>query len=338
MGRKRKKDKHLPPRVYWRHGAFWYVEPSGKNAETGKPQKKLTRLGKTEFEALGNYGRLICVGRTINTMSDVFDRYYLEVSSQKAPNTYRKDFHNLKNLRKVFGRVSPPVIKPIHIYRYMDERAKKSVSSANNERSLLSSIFVSMIRWGIVSDNPCRDVKPLPEKKKEKRYVEWHEFKAVYKYANPVVRAGMRLAYTTGLRQADVLKMKLQDLQADGIAVEVQKTGSKIIIEWSPALRKGVEKAKRLKRPVRGFYLLCNEKGQKYTRDGFSSMFKRAVQKAIKKGRINQSFCFYDLRRKAATDAERAKGREFARQLLDHTSQKTTGRYVVGVKKIQPLF
>lgn len=337
MGRKRKTDKHLPPRVYFKHGAFYYIEPAGKDPLTGRPKKKITRLGKTEFEALGNYGKVTCASGVISTMSDAFDRYYLEISSQKAANTYRKDFHNFKNLRKVFGRVAPYNIKAIHIYRYMDERAKKSASSANNERSLLSSVFVAMIRWGVISENPCRDVKPLIEKKKEKRYVEWYEFKAVYKYANPVVRAAMRLAYTTGLRQADILKMKLQDLKVDGIEVEVQKTGSKIIIEWSGALRRAVEKAKQLERPVRGFYLLCNQKGQKYTRDGFSTMFKRAVQKTIENGKLSRSFCFYDIRRKAATDAERQKGREFARQLLDHTSQKTTGRYVVGIKKIKPL-
>jgi len=337
MGRKRKKDKHLPPRIYWKHGAFWYIAPDGKDTLSGKYKQKSIRLGKTEFEALGQYGKLICTSREIHAMNDVFDRYFLEVSSQKAPTTYKKDFYSLKGLRKVFGRVSPHTIEPIHIYKYMDKRAQESVSQANNERSLLSSICMSAIRWGAMTKNPCRDVKSLPEKKKEKRYVSWQEFKAVYKYANPVIRAAMRLAYTTGLRQADILKMKLSDLKEEGIQVEIQKTGSKILIEWSPTLKRAVDKAKRLKRPIRGFYLLCTRRGQKYTRDGFSSMFKRAVAATLEKGKITQSFSFYDIRRKAATDADQTKGREFARQLLDHSSQKMTGRYVVGVKKVQPL-
>jgi hypothetical protein len=48
--RPRKKDRHLPPCVHHRHGAFWLVE-----------RDKWTRLGAELSPALAQYARLIAV-------------------------------------------------------------------------------------------------------------------------------------------------------------------------------------------------------------------------------------------------------------------------------------
>lgn len=53
--------------------------------------------------------------------------------------------------------------------------------------------------------------------------------------------------------------------------------------------------------------------------------------------KIIKRFRFHDIRHKAASDAERKLGREYARQLLAHTSQETTKRYIDGYTKVNPL-
>jgi hypothetical protein len=53
----------------------------------------------------------------------------------------------------------------------MDVRGITSKTRANQEKSLLSSLFSHMIRWGIVETSPCKVVKSFTEKPRD-RYVE----------------------------------------------------------------------------------------------------------------------------------------------------------------------
>lgn len=69
----------------------------------------------------------------------------------------------------------------------------------------------------------------------------------------------------------------------------------------------------------------------------FDAIWQPVIKKAFDDGPIQERFCFYDIRRKAATDAERLGGRENARQLLGHTMQYTTVRYISGEKIVKPL-
>jgi hypothetical protein len=48
MARPRKKDRHLPPCIYLRHGAYWHVK-----------RGKWTRLGSTLAAALEAYARIV---------------------------------------------------------------------------------------------------------------------------------------------------------------------------------------------------------------------------------------------------------------------------------------
>ncbi len=332
---KRKKDKHLPRNVRRKHGAIYYVKRY--KDENGKRIQKWLKLGYSESEALGNYGKIVITHTVCKTMNDLFDRYLLEVAPHKALDTYKKDAQRMKKLKEVFGEMPPTTLKPIHVYGFMDRRAKKSIHQANGEKSLLSAVMTQAVKWGVVEENVCLQIKPLPIDKKVTRYVEDLEYSAVYNIANPVIKIGMKLALVTGLRQADILKIKLSDLKDNGLYVKTQKTGGEKLFSWTPELREAISMAKALQRKIKGFYLLGNRDGQKYTRHGFSAMYKRTVNKAFADGVIKEKFNFHDLRRKAATDAERLYGREYARKLLGHSTQKMTGKYIGGVEVIEPL-
>lgn len=326
MARTRKKDKHLPPNVYHRHGAYYFADKKGK----------WTRLSDNLAEAMMKWTKLIEPTGDIVCMHQLFDRYMTEVAPLKAAATYKTNTLEIQTLRKVFGEMSPHDIKAVSIYKFLDARGKVAPTRANREKALLSHVFSMAIRWGVVENNPCRNVKRIPVIRRD-RYISDDEFSAVKMIATSEIQLMMEFTYLTGLRQIDVLKLKVNDLSDEGIFVHVSKTKDKLLIEWSDSLLSVVEKIKKQYRRYGTTTLFTNTKGMPYTSSGLQSVWQRLIKKAIKKNLISESFTFHDIRRKAATDLERKLGREMARQLLGHTDQKTTAIYISGVKKVKPV-
>ena len=58
MGRRRKKDKHLPQRVYFEHGRYWFKPKKPKPTPPGwKPRIDLGATMYEMYEALKNSSR-----------------------------------------------------------------------------------------------------------------------------------------------------------------------------------------------------------------------------------------------------------------------------------------
>ena len=310
MPKKRTTDKDLPERMYRKHGAFYFVDRSGK----------WVRLGANKADAIMNYGKMLQDIKTVRsvTMQQLFDRYEREVIPNKAPRTQQDNLEQLKKLRFAFNEMHPADIKPLHIYAYMDERGKVAKVRANREKALLSNVFSFAIRWGIVEVNPCQQVKGFTEKPRD-RYVTDAEFWAVHDCGSKLIQIAMRLAWITGLRQGDILGLTYQDITDQGLMVLTAKTGKRLLFEWTPDLRGAIDDAKGLPRKVRGMHLLCTGSGGRYTRTGFASMWKRTVQKAMDKGTLTESFTFHDLRAKAGSDSQDD-------HLLGHADQRMLNR------------
>ena len=305
-------SRKLPPRVYQKHGAFFYVT---------NPDRKWIRLGQNESEMYQALAKLKSTDVRQGLMSEFFERYEKEIIPTKAPRTQIDNLSEIKNLKQAFGKMRPEHIKPKHVYAYMDARGAKAKTRANREKSLLSSIFSYLIRWGVVEDNPCKNVKGFQEKARN-RYVEDWEYEAVLSLASPVLRAAMEIAATTGMRQGDILKLKYTDLTENGVPVTQNKTGKKQIFEWTPALKDAIQSAKQHPRHADSLiYIIANERGQQYTSEGFKCNWQRLMNKALETGVINERFTFHDLRAKAGSDAE-----DNAQKLLGHASATTTKR------------
>jgi len=305
-------SRKLPPRVYQKHGAFFYVT---------NPDRKWIRLGQNESEMYQALAKLKSTDVRQGLMSEFFERYEKEIIPTKAPRTQIDNLSEIKNLKQAFGKMRPEHIKPKHVYAYMDARGAKAKTRANREKSLLSSIFSYLIRWGVVEDNPCKNVKGFQEKARN-RYVEDWEYEAVLSLASPVLRAAMEIAATTGMRQGDILKLKYNDLTENGVPVTQNKIGKKQIFEWTPALKEAIQSAKQHPRHADSLiYIIANERGQQYTSEGFKCNWQRLMNKALETGVINERFTFHDLRAKAGSDAE-----DNAQKLLGHASATTTKR------------
>ncbi len=158
----------------------------------------------------------------VTTMGEIMDRYMFEVAPKKAPSTYGSNKREMGNLRAVFGHMKPEEITAPDIYAYMDKRG--APVRANREKALLSHVFSYAIRWGVTKDNPCRHVKRNPEKPRD-RYVEDWELEAFKAGSGELLRNYVDFKYLTGMRKGDILRLRLEALTEDGIAVTQGKTG-----------------------------------------------------------------------------------------------------------------
>lgn len=297
MGRPRTKNTGLPVNVHIKHGAYYYVRGG-----------KWTRLAKYGDE-VGMYKSLASLIQGTSRqpgMATLFDRYEREILPTKAPKTVINQRHQLDVLRRVFGKMEASAILPKHVAQYLDMREAKV--AANREIALLSHVFRKAIRWGLAEKNPCTSVERNKETPSD-RYIEDWEFYAVYQRASTHMQILMDLAYITGQRQGDILKIKLNDITDDGILFVQNKTGAKIIVEWSDALREVVNRAKneRFNRPsgvVMTMYLVVNAKGQKYTSDGVQTLWQNLIRDCIENNIIERRFTFRDIRAKARSDGE----------------------------------
>ena len=316
--------RNLPTRVYLKHGAYYYIT---------LPERKWVRLGINESEMYSALAKIKAIDAGSGTMAEYFNRYEKEVIPTKAPRTQLDNLSEIKNLHQAFGKILPENIKPKHIYAYMDARGITSKTRANREKSLLSSLFSHMIRWGIVETNPCKVVKSFTEKPRD-RYVEDWEYQSVLELASPVLRAAMEIAAITGMRQGDILKLKYADLNETGIPLTQGKTGKKQIFEWTPALQAAIKSARKQKRHADSVvHIIANERGQGYTSNGFKTNWQRLMNKAIESGTLKERFTFHDLRAKAGSDAEGN-----AQELLGHASAVTTKKiYERKATKVTPI-
>ncbi len=324
MGRTRRSHRDLPERMYLRSGTYYFVE---------YVSNKWINLGRNYVKAMAEYARLRGPNGPLSTMDDLIDRYMIEVAPQKAENTYKGNLREAKYLKAAFGKVRPSDIKPKSIYAYLDERGRSSEVRANREIALLSHIFTKSIRWGAVETNPCLGIERFKERPRM-RYVEDNEYLAFKNFAGEFLSLWMDFKLLTGLRQGDMLALRLDQLKPDGIHIDVKKTGKPQIIEWSTELRSTVDRIRRLPRPVRGLHLFSTRRGRAYTRGGFSSIWKRKMKRALDEGVLHTRFTENDLRTKTGSDTDL----EHATKLLGHASSRVTLKhYRAKPEKVKPL-
>lgn len=332
MGRRRKSNFSLPPRLYLKHGAYYYV--SRENKWTRLSDDKAIAFAKwAEIE--GETPREAGSEKPITgSMAALIDKYMIEIAPKKAKATYTGNLMEAKNLREVFGKMLVLEVRPTHIAKYLDIRGLKAPIRANREISLLSHIFSYAMRWGLIDRNPCLGVAKHTEKGRD-RYISDQEFEAVKKLSSELIAIVMDFAYITAMRRGDILKLRLDQITDEGIWIKQSKTGSKQLYEWTDGLTEVVNRAKALKSPIRGLYLFCTRKGQPYSDTGFKAMWNRVQVKWAESG--GQRFTFHDIRAKALTDAK-GMGLD-AQSLAGHATSAMTEHYIKNreYKKVKSL-
>lgn len=326
VGRRRKSNHNLPPRVVLNHGAYYYIHKTGK-------WEKLARLGQ-EADMRRKWALLEDVPGESNKTSALIDEYLVKVAPKKAARTCEDNKKEAEYLRAYFGAMMPENILPMHVGSYLDMRAEGGAPvRANREKALLSHIFTWAMRqekWGTrITFNPCRGVRRNPETKRE-RMIEDHEYSSVYELATKSVQILMDLIYRTCQRPEDLIIAGTANIkhvehnkeQIRVLRIKQLKTGKTVEIVITAEIDSILKRAASDK--ITGMTFVHDRKGQPYTYDGLSAMFRRYVKKAEL-----SDFGMYDIKGKGATDMYRSGvPLEKIQMLLGHESITTTEIYI----------
>ncbi len=330
MGRKRRKDLHLPSRFYERRGKYYFDSPVTKKWEP---------LGGDLALALAAYGRLIGPLWSGRTLADVFDRYQTQVTPLSgAESTRETEIRTLARFKLLFGTMQQDSLTARDLYLYIDKRIderplfahlkKPAPAAAEHDVRFLADVLAKGIKWGAGTVNAAKAIQ-FDARPKNVRDVLEHEYQAVYALATERMQIAMDLASNIGQRRGDILKIRPRDDFTDkGILISQGKTKAAVLVKWSPGLRASVKRAQALKPDLPREFLLRTEEGTGYTRSGFGANWQRLMTKALKLGVISKRFKFHDLRAKAATEKAEQGTDKDAQELLGHKSVKTTGGYI----------
>lgn len=359
MGRKPTKNMNLPAGMRVRrrkYGTYYYLD-----AGIVDGRRKEIALGTDYIEAVRQWADLTVSeskARESITFRHAAERYQREVLPTKARGTQELNLRELGSLFKFFD--DPPVpldeIDPVHIRQYLDWRVQSTVQAkieanaqrvklgrpplpvgktdgsvvANREKALFSHIWNFARSKGITNKaNPCAGVKGYSEKGRDV-YIDDDVFKAIHDAAELPLRDAMDLAYLTGQRPADVLKLSRADVKDGAVWIRQNKTGAKLRINVEGELAVLLDRMSS--RKVMGLNLVNMSDGTPMTRFEMRGALDRARASATLArpelaDKIKQ-FQFRDLRAKAATDKEESQGIAAAQSQLGHSTQTMTQHYV----------
>jgi integrase len=342
VGRKRKDGNPLglEKRVEFHHGQFRYLHADGTKEGLGTDLEKANKRARVYNDPEGRYG-------TVGYYLDLFlaaARAGLLPAGWKLGDRTIADYDDEAELLKVspLGKMFPAdlVREPHLIAEYRDKRVVdgKGKVQANHALSLLSSTYRWLIespehRLGLVV-NPVTLIRRFPRRPKD-RYVEDHDFRAVYAIAIPSVRMAMDVIYRTLQRPADVLGLPPAPVRLKAVAgqqkrvlpVTQGKRGRHVDIEMTPELEAAfamlapAPDAKVVKLPKA---LIHGRAGEPYTEDGIASMLRRYCIKA----KVTP-FGLMDVRAKGATDMYLDNvALAIIQLLMAHKSVQTTEIYI----------
>lgn len=305
--RPRTKDRHLPPCVYLKHGAYWLVKKG-----------QWQRLGPDLHSALIEYARIVAV--PTDGVPALIDKALPHIIKGKAESTAAQYTHAAKLLRNIYAEFRPDQVKHGNVVQMMDAYVHQ-VAIANRLLTVLKLTFHWALDRGLVEANPCISVKRLAQTARD-RLISSREYYAIRAEAAPWLQCVMDLCYLTGQRIGDVLSIQRANLGSEGIFFEQQKTGKRLIVGWTPELRAAVEAAKKTSGTVADLkYLITTRNGKLRAHTNVWRAFKTAADKAKV-----PNVTLHDLRAMSGTDAE-SQG-EDPTALLGHTDRKTTRIYL----------
>ena len=163
---------------------------------------------------------------------DAFDRYSREVVPTKKSSTQLREAGRLKLLKEHFGKYSLAAITPDLVAQFRDKRLEqgKSNNTVRLELALLGHLFTTAIKeWHIgLAYNPVANIrKPSPGEGRNHRLSMEHQSKlinAVNKHSNPMLEWIVQLAIETGMRQSEILNLKVSQLDLSRRIVSLNDT------------------------------------------------------------------------------------------------------------------
>jgi integrase len=310
----------MPRRVYLRHSAYYFVTLEGKwlrlcREKDGLPAMWRALAALSEREA------------TSDRMPAVIARWLASKAGEWAEKTGENQDRYAATLGEAFADFRPGDVTTPACAEYL-KRFAAMPRTYNAHRTMLRQVLAFAALEGLREGyNPIDNV-PAKTMKGRSRWVTDGDVKAIKAAALQATRNGealvqmIDLALLTGQRIGDLIGLRWQDVDAKGLRVQQGKTGERLLIEWSPALRAAIAACERGDKIG---HVLKTQSGSRYTYAGIRSAWVRACERAG-----IEDLNIHDLRGRAGMDKRDAHGLESAKDLLGHRSIKTTEHYVDG--------
>ncbi|WP_334597474.1 tyrosine-type recombinase/integrase [Pseudomonas alvandae] len=331
-------NRDLPPRMIRRErkrksGYVWvsyYYD-----GRTADGRRKEIPLGNDLDEAKVEWARLDrkAIPKPSHLMGSVFDRYESQVMPGLTKGTQDDYQKGLRQLRKSFELAPVDAMTPQVIAQYRDTRSAKV--RANREIALLSTIFTHAREWGLTDKaNPCSRLRRNKEVPRD-FYAGEIVWNAVYEEADQELKDAMDLAYLSGQRPGDVLKVSKTDINNGFLRVGQDKTGKLLRIRLHDS-RLGIFLDELLDRKamagITTSTLITNKNGLRMSYAMLRNRWDEARDRAAANAAANgdtalvatiRQFQFRDIRPKAASEIEDIGD---ASRLLGHSKEEMTKR------------
>lgn len=305
-----RRNRDLPPRCYQKHGAFFFVDRSGK----------WHNLGRDRIEAMVRYDEMnprtpAQAGSVARLIDDAMPTIGVSVKA----NTLRQYKQCAERLKVIFAEFKATEVTPRHVAQVKMSLSKKP-NMANRMLTVIRLVFAYAVECQLVEWNPAVSIKRFRENKRD-RLLSHDEIEAIREQSPARLRCMIDILRITGQRIGDVISLRRSSLTEDGVMFVQQKTGAKLVVAWTDELRDAVNEALALHQNVKAMTLFHTRKGGAPSYYTVRDQWKRVVTKVgVPDARL------HDLRARAITDA-RKQGRD-AQGLAGHTDFRMTERYV----------
>jgi len=260
------------------------------------------------------------------TLNDVIASYISYCTVRNTARTISLKRTYLRRFVDFAGNVPIHDIKCPLVEDFMSHRALNGNAPANNRTlTVLKHFFNFAARRDLVDGNPCQGIKSFPEKRKPIKILGEDELKSYFDYCranDPLLYDLSAVAFGTGLRRGDILKIRGADVDGEKrlLTVQVSKRSGELTLHL-PLNDWVFDVLSRRK----------NEHGDGYLFPGRNNShlvdFKRKFERAKKATGVE--FRFGEFRHNCATALLRAGVNVYVvKELLGHTSVNTTARYL----------
>lgn len=354
MNRHRKKDKHLPARVYKKNGAYYYVprEPI-RNPASGKVQAwiRLCAIADGEAAMLRAFAEFKGDKRLAEgSMPHACAEFKAKKLGRYSDETVKQYSRFLDVIAEEFEEFHASQVTTMECAGFLRDKFAGKANTAKKYTALLGKLFRFVIgEMGLRQDNPVdqldmsdyetRRREVLPTHDQVKKIREAGMFSKPRKgtgqvlptASGPMFACIIDMSYLLWARAIDIRTLKEAQIEGGRIRIKPSKTsktsGKVVDITITPSIQAVIDTAREIKRKygIISPYLFPTQKGLPYARSGLNSMWIRAKQRIG----MEDDVVFKDIRALGATDAaKRGENRKHIQDRLAHASSDTTDIYI----------
>ena len=245
--------------------------------------------------------------------------------------------------RKLLPEISNSMVRSWH--RNLPTRLKVTAKTANDYLACLRQMFDEAIRQNLISQNPCRDIKPLIVEPKIRGCYTQEQIDLLFRdsWDDIFIEAACRLAATTGMRLGEIQGLQRSQIGDSYLKVDrswskeeglkTTKSGKARMVPLLPEVRRML-----VDLPSNGDYVFSLDGKQPLHRKWFERHLLARMDKVgidyKKDNLLFHSFRHYFNTRLVADGVESEK----IRSVIGHESKEMTERYLhLSVKDLENI-